>query len=300
MKRFTYLYYILLFTGLGVQVQAQDALTMQDINFNRINYNSAYFAEKSEMFGASLTSTSGGGIQNTGQVNFLAYSTLQSADLAIGIRMNSKYFGYLRTSNFELNTAKKLQLTNNSILMASIGIGLQLTSLRTGQFNEYVDQLDPIFENSEFPQYRFTFSFALAYVWNEKLKLGISLPNFAKTESKFNLSYVFNSSYEFEATDDLKFTPEILVFGSDIKPFSGELNVRADYKELLWLKLGYRTTQTFVAGMGVQLSTFEIGYSYNVWMQSYNVILPSTHNINLTFRIPSEGLKKESKGKGLF
>lgn len=276
--------------------KAQDALTMLDINFNSINYNTAFIAEKSEVFGASLTNTTAGGIQNTGQINFLAYTQLKSAGIAIGTRVNSKYFGFLRTTQFELNSAKRVQLNSSSAFMASIGMGMQFTSIRSGEINEYADQMDPILQNGEFPQYRFSFSFGLGYVWKNKLRLGLSVPNFAKTESDLNPVYIFNGSYGVNISEDFLLKPEILAFGSSVKALTGEFNARSEFKEKVWLKVGYRTSNTFVGGIGVMVSGIEVGYAYNTWFSEYQSVVPSSHNINLTFRITPGGAEgKERK-----
>lgn len=295
MRKLHYSILGLVFCGIVGSASAQDALTMQDINFNTINYNTAFTSEKTEIFGASLTNTTGGGIQDAGQINFLAYTQLKSSGLALGTRINSKYFGFLRTTAFELNTAKRLQLSPNSVFLTSIGVGMQFSALRSGEFNEYVDQLDPIFMSDEFPQYRFTFSFGVGYVWKDKLRVGLSMPSFAKTESSLNPIYVFNSSYKLEVSEDFKVSPEVLLFGSDVKALTGELNARGDYKDRVWLKAGYRTSNTFVGAIGVNVSGIEIGYAYNAFFQEFNAIVPSNHNINLTFSIQPGGA--ESAGR---
>ncbi|MEM9051908.1 MAG: type IX secretion system membrane protein PorP/SprF, partial [Bacteroidota bacterium] len=59
----------------------------------------------------------------------------------------------------------------------------------------------------------------------------------------------------------------------------------AEYKEKVWLKAGYRSSNTFVGGLGVMVSGIEIGYAYNAFFQEFNAVVPANHNINLTFRI---------------
>ena len=268
----------------ATSVMAQDALTMQDINFNRFNYNTAFIAEKNES-GLSLTNTNGGAVQNTGQLNFTAYSQLKNAQISIGAHINSKYFGMFRTSSFELDVAKSINLDENSVLMAGIGLGLQFTSIRTGELNQYVDQADPVLLSGVFPQYRFINSIGLGYVWKDKLTAGISMPSFSKTESALNPVFITNTSYKIAAGTDLTVVPEVLLFGSGVKPFSAELNTKMVYREKVWVKLGYRTTKTFVGAIGVNLSGFSIGYAYNAYFQEFKSIVPRTHNLNVTFQL---------------
>ncbi len=266
-------------------LSAQDALTMQDINFETINYNTAFFAERAERFSASLTNTSGGGIQNTGQVNLLAYTQLPNVHMALGARLNSKYFGLYRTTTVEMSTAKRIQLNSESFLMAGINIGMQFTALRSGELNEYVDQMDPILVNDDFPQYRFVFGLGLGYVWKDKLKAGISLPSFGKTESDFSPAYIGNVSYDMTVGEKIDLTPEVLFYGADVSPLQAEINAMATYNKLLWVKAGWRTQSVFVAGLGIQKSSVSIGYMYNAYFQEYQTIVPAAHHINLAFRL---------------
>ena len=67
---------IISFSLIHIHIQAQDALTMQDLNFDKAAYNSAFIVENTERFNASLTSSIGGGLQKTNQLNFLAYANI--------------------------------------------------------------------------------------------------------------------------------------------------------------------------------------------------------------------------------
>lgn len=274
--------------------KSQDALTINNTNFHESCFNTAYIAEKEEPLAASLTNTTGGGIQNTGQINFLAYSQLSKAGLSMGTRVNSKYFGLFRTSTVEIIAAKKIAINSSSALSAGFGMGMQFTSIRTGELNNYVDLQDPMLANDAFPQYRFVFGFGLGYTWRNKFKAGISMPSLARTESKFYPIYIANSSYLIQVSDDFGVEPQLLLFGSDIAPISAEVNAKVDYRKQFWIKLGGRSTSTFVGGIGVDTPFISVGYAYNAYFQEFKGIVPATHNINLAFRIAADG---EGKGR---
>jgi hypothetical protein len=278
----------------GLSAKAQDALMMQDINFGEAGYNTAFMAEKDSPLSISLTNTTGGGIQNIGQINFLGYAHLEKAGMALGVRVNSKYYGLFRTSMVEMQTAKRIQLNGNSSLYAGIGIGMQFNSLRTSELNNYVDRQDPMLMDNAFPQYRFAFGFGLGYSYRDKLKAGFSMPSLARTESAFYPLYIANLSYNLSPSQTFGLRPELLLFGSDIAPVSGELSARVDFKKQFWIKMGGRSTRAFVGGIGVDTPFISVGYAYNAFIQEFQTIVPATHHINLSFRVVKEG---EGKGK---
>lgn len=270
-------------------IHAQDALTMQDINFDHVGYNTAFISHRDEPVAVYLTNTTGGGIQEAGQINFVGYGQVKKSGLALGARVNSKYFGLFRTSVVEVLTAKKIPLNGESFLMAGLGVGMQFSSLRTGELNSHVDRMDPMLVNGAFPQYRFVFGFGLGYSWRNKLHAGISMPTIARTESVFYPIYIANVSYNIVGGADFALEPEMLLFGSDIKPVSGELNTKLIYKEMFWVKMGGRTTRTFVGGIGVDTPFISVGYAYNGFMQEFGMVVPATHHINLSFRLAQDG-----------
>lgn len=288
---------VLLILAAGRTGKCQDVLTMQDINFAETGYNTAFIAETDVPLSISLTNTSGGGIQNMGQINFLGYTCLPNSAMALGMRVNSKYYGLFRTSTVQLQTAKRVQLNENSFVYAGIGFGMQFNSLRTSELNGYVDRQDPMLVDNAFPQYRFDFGFGLGYSIGDKLKAGFSMPSFARTESTFYPLYIANLSYHFKTSEAFGLQPEVLFFGSDIAPVSGELSAKIDYKKQFWIKMGGRSTRAFVGGIGIDLTSISIGYAYNAYMPDFQTIVPAVHHINLSFRLVEPEPVKKKKFK---
>lgn len=292
-NRNKYLLSILLLAA-GLTAKSQDALLMQNINFGETGYNTAFIAEKDVQLSISLTNSTGGGIQNMGQMNFLGYTCLEQAGIALGLQVNSKYYGLFRTTTVELQTAKRVWLNENSHLYAGIDIGMQFNSLRTSELNAYVDRQDPMLADNTFPQYRFAFGFGIGYKYRDKLKAGISMPSFAMTESTFAPLYIANLSYQINASEIFGLRPEVLLFGSDIAPVSAELSAKVDFKKKFWIKMGGRTTRVFVGGIGIDTPFLSVGYAYNAYMPNFQSIVPAIHHIHLNFRLvkPEPGKRR--------
>ena len=286
--------------GAGYSAASQDALLMQNTHFAEFGYNTAYIADEAANFTVSLTNVSGGGIQNTGQINFQAFCALEKAGMALGTRVESKYFGLFRTSTVQLDAAKKVRLNASSHLFAGIDVGMQFNSLRTCELNPYVDREDPMLVDDAFPQYRFILGFGLGYNRLDKLKAGFSMPSFTRTESDFSPVYIANVSYRITAKEILGIRPEILVFGSESVPFSGELNAAVDWKDQIWIKFGARTTNALVGGVGVNTRYISVGYAYNGFLQEFGTIVPATHNIHLAAEVGGIGANRANPGRYFF
>lgn len=279
--RFSILVFIVLF---GLSAKAQDALIMQNINFSEFGYNTAFIANEDATITAALTNMTGGGIQNTGQINFQVFTPLERSGLGIGAKVDSKYYGLFRTSTTQFEVAKKVRINTNSYLFAGFSLGMQFNSLRTSELNEFINRADPMLTDNTFPQYRFIFGLGLGYTLGDKLKAGISLPSFARTESEFDPVYLANVSYRIEAGEKIGIRPEALLYGSEVAPISAELSAKFDFKKQAWIKIGARTTNTLVAAIGLDIRYISIGYAYNGFLQEFNTILPAVHTINIVFR----------------
>lgn len=273
---------------LSTKANCQAALTMRNTSFDESGFNTAYIAQNEDPVTLTLTNTLGGGIQDMGQINFLGYTTLSEAKLSVGARINSKYYGLFRTSTVEVIAAKNVAISSSSTISAGFGMGLEFTSIRSGELNSYVDRRDPMLVDDVFPQYRYIFGFGIAYTWRNKLKAGISMPTLVRTESEFYPLYVSNVSYKMGMGEDFGIEPQLLLFGSDIAPISAEINVKVDYRKQFWIQIGGRTTRAFTGALGVNTSFIAVGYAYNAYFQKYRSIVPATHSINLTFRIPGD------------
>lgn len=265
---------------------AQDGLSMNDLNFNAYQYNSAFMAAGRSPLTTSLSTTNGGGIQNTGQLNFVAFSQMKMSDLAVGMKVNSKYFGLFRTSMLDFHVAKGIRITDKSRVMVGIGMGMQFSALRTGELNGSVDQRDPFVVNNAFPQYRFIAGLGVAYAYDERLKVGFSMPNFVKSESEFEPVNVANASYLFQINETFGVEPQVLAFGARSSGFAAEFSAKMDYSEKVWIRAGGRSNDSMLLGAGVHVGMLSIGYIYRNYYNIYEAIQPMNHSINIVFALP--------------
>lgn len=276
----------------GASLNAQDALTVNDLNFHKAGYNSAFIISDTPV-NVSLTTSLGSGVQNTRRLNFLAYGNIKKWGLGIGARVNSKFYGLYNVNTFELLYAKELKINDHSSFYGGLNFGVHYAGLNKNKLNNYVDFEDPFIANNELPQYRFMVGLGFGYTRHDRLKVGFSLPSLKKTNNDFYPLFVLNTSYRFDIqmegyynnSEDgvLGIEPEILLYGTDLLPVTFEGSVKAIFTDEFWVKFGGRTTKSLLFGFGWHKSFVHMAYIYNANLQEYAQINPGVHNINVLF-----------------
>ena len=292
-KSTLYIYLMVLFFLGNAPLFAQDALTINDLNFGKAGYNTAFIIDDSPMT-VSLTTSLGPEVQNTRRLNFLAYGNLKKLGIGIGARVNSKFYGLYNVNTAELLYAKHIKVNDHSNFYGGLNFGVHFADLNENQLNTYVDFEDPFIANNELPQYRFMFGVGFGYTRHDRLKIGLSIPTLMKTNNDFYPLFVFNTSYRFDialgdyqnhAGGDLGIEPELMLYGTDLVPVTVEGSVKLNYTEEFWVKFGGRTTKSLLFGFGWHKSFVHMAYVYNANMQEYAQVNPGVHNINVTFLI---------------
>lgn len=269
-----------------IHAQAQDALTMQDLNFDKAAYNSAFIVQNTERFNASLTSSIGGGLQKTNQLNFMGYANVEESNFGVGLKVNSKSFGLFKTTTAELLYAKPLQINDQHSFYAGLNVGMHFAGIEMSRLTGSVDMTDPFLMENEFPQTRLTAGVGLAYTFENKLTIGVSSPSLLRSNSEFAPAYVANASYRYESImAGISLTPQVMVYGSSSSPLTYEGSLMFGYKDALWFRVGGRSTGTINWGLGWQQNFIGVGYNYNMNTGDYSEINPGVHNLNVSFRV---------------
>ncbi len=286
---------LLSFLAFATNTFGQDALSMNDLNYNSVGYNSSFIAAATSQLNASFTTSLGNGIQNTSKVNLLAYANVEKYKFGVGLKLNSKFFGLFKTNTAEVLYAKELKINEDHKLFLGFNIGMHFSSLAMNKLTDFVDFDDPFLLENNFPQYRLTSGIGVGYTFKNKIKAGISIPVLVKNNNDFSPVYIINTSYRFQATQSLSLTPEVLAYGSDIEPFSFEGNLKLDYKDYAWFKVGGRSTKSTMLGIGWHHRFINIGYIHNMYFGEYSNINQGIHNVNVTFQFGRDAKQKANE-----
>lgn len=286
MKNNNYIFIIAMFCSLTVQ--GQDVLIANQLNFDLANYNTAALADSDAPYNLTFSSSLGNGFQNTGKFNFLAYGVVEKFGIGLGVKVNTRIYGFFKSNTGEILYAKKIKLKDGHALYGGLSMGLHQFSLNRNILNEYVNQEDPLLMANEL-EMRFTAGFGIVYMIKDRLKIGFSSPSMIKTKNEFYPSYVGNASYRFSIASELNLTAAAMVYGTNVSPLSFEGSMKVDYNDNIWFRMTGRTTKMLGMGVGARHKFMEIGYMYNLQLNqmdfdSYTDVNPSVHSVNVAFK----------------
>ncbi len=97
------------------------------------------------------------------------------------------------------------------------------------------------------------------------------------------LPHLFGTfGYRFLVADDVNLTPSVMVKylpGTSV-PAQFDINVKAQYRDLLWLGASYRVDYGYAGMLGMNVgNTFNIGYSYDLTTTHLNTVSRGTHEL---------------------
>jgi type IX secretion system PorP/SprF family membrane protein len=90
--------------------------------------------------------------------------------------------------------------------------------------------------------------------------------------------------YRVLLNEDLNFMPSVTVKYVTPLPLSVDINVKFQYRDLIWVGGSYRPNDGFAAMLGLALSSsINIGYSYDITTSQLNTVSHGTHEILVGF-----------------
>ena len=282
MKYLNYIF-IIIFAGLNYQANSQGLPTTSDLYFNRANINTAFIMQDDPSLNLSLTSSLGGGVQDTRRLNFLAYSNYNKLEIGVGLKVNTAFYGLLNVTTIETLYAKDFSINQKDRFYIGINFGLHNVSFNTNHLNNYVQRPDPLVDDNSF-QLRFTAGLGIGYEIKNVIQAGISIPSLIKNKNDFQPDFIGHVMYKGKIHPDYTLEPELLVYGNQAN-LTGELNASVTYYNIFSLKVGVRTTKTMLFGMKWKRDVLSIGYIYSPSFGKYNVINPGVHNINVSYQL---------------
>ena len=105
--------------------------------------------------------------------------------------------------------------------------------------------------------------------------------------------YYFNGGYIFEAGDDFKIEPSLLLKFVESGYAQWDLYVKGTYKDIVWLAAGYRSDFAFdpndvVISIGVQQEKIKLGYAYDITLSDIGQFSSGTHEIIFMYMFGSK------------
>lgn len=281
------IYIIALFTALGLksQVLSYDFYSFR-LN-NMFNVNPAY-AGKGDGLNIILSAQS----QNKGVAyankNFMLglYSKI-SKKQALGGKLISDTRGAFQILKADLSYAYIAKINNESSLTMGLSGGILNNNLMVNRIENYqaLDQTDPTLTKSYYNTTQFAAGAGLLYNY-KALDVSVSLPHIIATNQPLN-GYV-NAAvfYTIKAGDKFKITPWVCYQNIPVTKSVTSGNIKAMFKDMVWIQAGYQSNQTFNAMFGANIENFSLGYGFKFSNQQFNTVTAGSHEITFAFKIP--------------
>ncbi len=209
--------------------------------------------------------------------------------------------GAISNTQVELTASYSVDLSSNN------AFSMGLSSLINQFFfdgTELVlrDSNDPVFTGGKEQSLNFDGNVGLM-LYGENYFLGLSIPQFL--QSKYNIKssdnilyknknfrhYYLTAMYNFDMTDDIQFTPSVLVKYLKASLPQVDLAVQLKMKDMVTLGIGYRHRDALTTSLGLKFNDFLISYAFDYTISNAQLLSPYTHEVTLGYNIQRKNSK---------
>lgn len=215
-----------------------------------------------------------------------------SEKVGLGLSLVRDELGPVKETNAYADFSYTIDIS--STLKLALGVKAGATFHEVGLIDiELQDPNDPFFSqnlNEVYPNVG-----TGAFLYSDNFYLGISVPNLLNSvhldtnDLQFGSEtnhYFVTSGYVFQANNNLKLKPSVMVKSAFDAPVSFDANLNALFFEKFELGVSYRLDDSFSGIVGFQATPeFRIGYAYDAINSEINNVAPSSHEIILTYNI---------------
>lgn len=287
-----------------MQVQAQDQAIFSHYNINPILIHPAaagFSGQHQLLFNARMQWT---GFPDAPKTFMAQYNGPLSKSFGIGFGVLSESAAQLQRTRAQLNYAIRFPLGKDWEMAAGFSTELQQIRLHGDVAGgSFVDLGDRIID-ANMSGVRFLDASVGVYgTYKENTFGGLSFTNLVRSrldglvvsdekESLFNY-YVFYLGHKFEV-EDLKFTLEPSVMARQIRdvPFQLDINLKAGFlDDQLLAGVSYRSLGVMGVMLGVQVSPFNLYYTYDVSFQQFQQFNSGAHEVTIALNMKKKGKK---------
>jgi len=281
------------------KIMAQQHTLFSHYNFDHFMYNPASAGYTNTLTANFFHRDQWTGVDLPPRTQFLdIHAPLRFQPFAFGGHIYNDNASFL--NNVRLQLASAYQFTINETGNLGIGLGLNFQRLQVRDkrkdfsLNPPELILDPVIEQYRNAVWNFFLSPGVYYN-NGKFYGGISSTqilqnNFEinKVEANTELSrrhWLIMAGYNHQLNDKWRINPSFLFRTEKASPINLDINAVITYTDLIWLNIGYRTSNMIMIGVGVSLDQmFKAGYNFDANLNSLGAAnARASHEIYLGF-----------------
>ena len=277
-----------------ISAYAQKDIVMSQYMHNRYALNTAFAGNREvlSMYGTyrkKWLDISG----SPSSTLFSMHSPLKNEKVALGLEVYNQQYGVNGQTGFALSYTYRLKMSKERTLAFSINGGGGFYSANWTKVSTFEEgQLDPVYASNE-SNFAPIIGFGSAWYSNQYF-VGFSVPNLFNYDpyleggsNSFALdkaNYLLTAGYLFDTSDKWHIQPSVMArYNPQLESFV-DINATAIYNNMLWLGVGYRSSNDILAMVGYQINQqFRFSYSLDYTMGEISSFNNGTHEIAIQY-----------------
>lgn len=266
--------------------------------YNTMSVNPAYAGQREVLSVTGLHRTQWVGIDGAPQTQTLGiHAPLRNDKIGLGLSIVNDALGPVNEYYIDANFSYTIRL-NESLTKLSFGAKAGIHGLTSDWSEGVIQQIgDPTFADN-LSVFSPTIGAGL-YLHNRKWYVGLSVPNFLRTEhfddsqisvAKERMNYYLIAGYVFDLSEKTKLKPAALLKAVSGAPIIADLSANFLFNEKLTLGVAWRWDDSVSGLAGFQVTDgLYIGYSYDATTTNLNNYNNGSHEIMLRFELQKVG-----------
>lgn len=277
-------------------VQGQSLLNSNLYSKNRFSINPAYAGSQGRLFAAIQANSQTSGLSNSPQYFMLNLHSAVKDNLGVGLNIFQGNAGFFETTVVEVSSAYTANINDDHSVTFGLNTGYVRERLDrfSNNFNDFVDQSDPTLQGEYYDRGQLKIGTGVVYR-TRGLEVSAAFPKLMRTEGGLNFNFVSYAGYAIANADESwVFTPSLLLQVPDGNENLIDVNMMAEWRNMLWLQTGYRTNGAINLSLGANLEGVAVGYSYGYASGDISEIISSIHEILISFTLSSKSAEIKS------
>lgn len=288
---------VLFLSGIS-QLKAQQDILVSHYMFNHLLINPAYAGSKDYMMTTLLYRKQWDGWKGAPETQIASiHGPVGLSNFGWGVLLSHDKLAVTDRTDAYLNAAYHLPISQKMKFSVGLRAGGGYYSYKNSDL-VYWQENDPAFAGDRVTKFLPNVGLG-AYLYTDKFYAGLSIPTVISYDPKTSLSvntssgeliphqvrhYFATSGYAWEVNPDVVLRPSVLVKYVPAAPVETDINLNVLLGQLIWVGGSYRTGDSFVALLEVQLGKqWRLGYSYDFTTTDVKDYSNGSHEIMLGY-----------------
>lgn len=279
---------------LAVQAHAQRVYTNSFYMQNPFGYNPGYTGMGEGLQAVVQAGSYMQGLPDGPRSALLGINAPSKSNMGIGGMVLTEQNGAFESFTFQMSGAYKAYFADEHFVSFGISSGVARHSLNLNRQNltRFVDTNDPFLSSDFYDHTAIQFRAGAWYV-NKALQIGISFPYLYEGGGSGLMGH-FNTVVAYKIVPEvgnITLQPSAML---QLLPIGGtqvDASVLGEWNERIWGQVGYRSTGSMLAGVGIRLKELAVGYNFGIATADQRTLFNNSHEILVV--LSTKRVKKE-------